>query len=108
LKKDYIPGLGDTADFAIIGGRRDARDEQELDIGKLWWTSFYVGCLENKNDVWRFDAKPRFRIIDVIDLHGISKENVLYLNRHGYPCLQPLQRGSSSTLPNTTPTGKSL
>ena len=35
LKKDYIPGLWDTADFAIIGGRRDARDEQELDIGKL-------------------------------------------------------------------------
>jgi len=65
--KDYIPGLGDTADFAIIGGRRDARDEQELDIGKLWWTSFYVGCLENKDDVCCFDAKPRFRIIDIID-----------------------------------------
>jgi hypothetical protein len=27
LKKDYITGLGDTADFAIVGGRRDARDE---------------------------------------------------------------------------------
>jgi DNA ligase 4 len=39
LKKDYIAGLGDTADFAIVGGHRDARDEQELDIGKLWWTS---------------------------------------------------------------------
>jgi hypothetical protein len=35
LKKDYIAGLGDTADFAIVGGRRDARDEQELGIGKL-------------------------------------------------------------------------
>jgi DNA ligase 4 len=35
LKKDYIPGLGDTADFAIIGGRRDTRDKQEFDIGKL-------------------------------------------------------------------------
>jgi DNA ligase 4 len=27
LKKDYILGLGDTADFAIIGGRCDVRDE---------------------------------------------------------------------------------
>jgi DNA ligase 4 len=30
LKKDYIAGLGDTADFAIVGGHRDAKDEQEL------------------------------------------------------------------------------
>jgi DNA ligase-4 len=84
LKKDYIPGLGDTADFAIIGAHRDARDEQELMIGKLWWTTFYIGCLENKEAVHRLDAKPRFRIIDTIDRRGISKEDMLYLNRHGY------------------------
>jgi DNA ligase 4 len=36
LKKDYIPGLGDTADFAIVGGRRNAKDKQEIDIRKLW------------------------------------------------------------------------
>jgi len=42
LKKDYIPGLGDTADFAIVGGRRDAKVEQELGIGKLLWTLFYI------------------------------------------------------------------
>ena len=35
LKKDYIAGLGDTANFAIVGRHRDARDEQELGIGKL-------------------------------------------------------------------------
>ena len=35
LKKDHIAGLGDTANFAIISGRRDARDEQKLGIGKL-------------------------------------------------------------------------
>jgi DNA ligase-4 len=84
LKKDYIPGLGDTADFAIVGGRRNARDETELGIGSLWWTSFYIGCVENKDEVCRFNSKPRFRIIDTIDRHGISKENITYLNRHGY------------------------
>ncbi|KFA77702.1 hypothetical protein S40288_10262 [Stachybotrys chartarum IBT 40288] len=30
LKKDYIPGLSDTADFAIVRGRHDTRDETEL------------------------------------------------------------------------------
>jgi DNA ligase-4 len=58
LKKDYIPGLGDTADFAIVGGRRNAKDEQEIDIGKLWWTSFYIRYLENKDEVYRFNANP--------------------------------------------------
>jgi DNA ligase 4 len=84
LKKDYIAGLGDTADFAIIGGRRDAKDEQELGIRKLWWTSFYIGCLENKDEVYRFNARPRFRIIDRIDRHGISKGDILFLNQRGY------------------------
>ncbi|KAG7130939.1 DNA ligase 4 like protein [Verticillium longisporum] len=84
LKKDYIPGLGDTADFAIVGGRRDAGDERELGIGSLWWTSFYIGCVENTDEVRRSDAKPRFSIIDTIGIHGISKENITHLNRHGY------------------------
>lgn len=83
LKKDYIPGLGDTADLIIVGGRRDARDEQELGAGKLWWTSFYLGCVENK-EVSLGDSKPRLRIVDMIDRHGISKRDIIHLNRHGY------------------------
>ena len=35
LKKDYIPGLGDIADFTIISGRYNAKDKQEIGIGKL-------------------------------------------------------------------------
>lgn len=27
VKKEYIPGLGDTADFAVVAGRHDAKDE---------------------------------------------------------------------------------
>jgi DNA ligase 4 len=56
-------------------------DEEELGIRKLWWTSFYIGCLENKDEVCRFDAKPRFCIIDVIGRHGISKEDMLYISQ---------------------------
>jgi DNA ligase 4 len=83
LKKDYIAGLGDTADFAIVGGRRDARDEAELRTGKVSWTSFYAACLENKDQVRRFDAKPIFRVVVRIDRYGVSKDLVHYLNQHG-------------------------
>jgi DNA ligase-4 len=83
LKRDYIAGLGDTADFAIVGGRRDARTEQNLCLGKLSWTSFYVGCLENKAEVRRFDAKPVYRIVDVVGEHNMSKDDILFLNEHG-------------------------
>ncbi|KEY73852.1 hypothetical protein S7711_10132, partial [Stachybotrys chartarum IBT 7711] len=84
LKKDYIPGLGDTADFVIIGGSRDAREERELGIGKLWWTAFYLACVENKNEFECSNSKPIFRIVDLVDRHGISKDDIVHLNRHGY------------------------
>lgn len=35
LKKDYIPGLSDTADFIIIGGCCSAKDKYKLGISSL-------------------------------------------------------------------------
>jgi DNA ligase 4 len=92
LKKDYIAGLGDTVDFAIVGGRRDARDEAELHMGKLSWTSFYAACLENKDQVRRFDTKPIFRIVARIDRHGASKRIIRHLNQHGSFSRAPFAR----------------
>ena len=45
-----------------------------IGIGKLWWTLFYIGCLKNKDEV---RLKPRLRIIDMIDQHSISRENII-------------------------------
>lgn len=89
LKKDYIPGLGDTADFAIIGARYVPKDAQKLGhIQKLLWTHFHLGCLENKDSVRRFGALPRFRIVDVIGLHNMSSGDMQILNQWGafYAC----------------------
>lgn len=84
LKKDYIPGLGDTADFALIGGRYDAKDAAALkDIDKLSWTHFHVGCLENKDAVAHFGAKPRFRVVDMIGRHNLKAKYIQLLNQLG-------------------------
>jgi hypothetical protein len=61
----------------------------ELRTGKLSWTTFYLGSLENKDDVRRFDVKPEFRIMDTINRYNISKEDILYLNQRGKLCQLP-------------------
>ncbi|KAL2423845.1 hypothetical protein ABEF95_008377 [Exophiala dermatitidis] len=83
LKKDYIAGLGDTVDLCIVGGRRDQSVVDELKIGQLSWTSFHLACLENRDEVRRFNAKPAFRLLDVLSYHNISKDNILFLNERG-------------------------
>ncbi|CBF73707.1 hypothetical protein AN8014.2 [Aspergillus nidulans FGSC A4] len=84
LKKDYIPGLGDTVDLVLVGAAYNARDATILGLAKKeTWTHFFVGCLENKEAVLRSKNEPRFRIIDVIDQHGISRANMQNLNSFG-------------------------
>jgi DNA ligase 4 len=53
LKKDYIPGLGDTLDFCIVGAgfdptrARDGIKAQQNAKYNIW----HIGCLENKRQV---------------------------------------------------------
>lgn len=84
LKKDYMNGVGDTADVVIIGGRRDAETEEALGLGHLSWTMFYLACLENKEEYAQSGAKPLFRVIDVLSgPHSIPKEDIVFLNERG-------------------------
>lgn len=84
LKKDYIPGLGDTVDLALIGAKYIPRDANALkQIPNLLWTHFFIGCLVNKEAVLHIGATPRFRVMDVIDRHCASLRNVQVLNQFG-------------------------
>lgn len=84
LKKDYIPGLGDTIDLALIGAAYNSRDASTLGLGKeVAWTHFFVGCLDNKDSVLQSNAEPRVHVLDVIDHHCMSQPNMRMLNNFG-------------------------
>ncbi|PYH46284.1 ATP dependent DNA ligase domain protein [Aspergillus saccharolyticus JOP 1030-1] len=84
LKKDYIPGLGDTVDLAIIGARYNAQDATALhQVKKLLWTDFYIGCLTNKDAVAQFDVAPKFKVVDVLNRNSMSLKSMQILNHVG-------------------------
>ncbi|KAL8866822.1 MAG: hypothetical protein Q9174_006062, partial [Haloplaca sp. 1 TL-2023] len=87
LKKDYIPGLGDSADFAVIGAGYDASRAAELHQGRLKWTHFHLGCLRNKKEVIEKKAKPCFRTVAAIQ---VNRQMTEHLNQHGQFCASPL------------------
>ena len=82
LKKDYITGLGDTADFAVIGAGYDAVEAAKKGVKNMTWTHFHIGCLRNKGDVIRFDAKPSYIVVDTFN-QSIQKHDLETLNQLG-------------------------
>ncbi|KAL8672914.1 MAG: hypothetical protein Q9168_002640 [Polycauliona sp. 1 TL-2023] len=80
LKKDYIPGLGDSADFAVVGAGYDASRAAQLKNSKLKWTHFHLGCLRNKKEVKEKNSRPYIVIIGALE---VNAEMAKYLNQHG-------------------------
>lgn len=74
LKKEYIGHFGDIGDFALVGARFDAAKARTYNISRLKWTHFYVGCLENKDDVQRLGKRPQFVVTNVVELNETQLE----------------------------------
>lgn len=70
LKKEYIGHFGDIGDFAVVGARFDAAKARTYSTPGLKWTHFYVGCLENKDEVQRFGKQPVFVVTNVVELNA--------------------------------------
>ncbi|KAL8644625.1 MAG: hypothetical protein Q9226_007672 [Calogaya cf. arnoldii] len=86
LKKDYIPGLGDSADLAVVGAGYDASRAAQLKDPKLKWTHFHLGCLRNKKEVKEKNSRPYIVIVGAIDLNAHMTK---HLNQHGQFCALP-------------------
>ncbi|UKZ70545.1 uncharacterized protein TrAtP1_011525 [Trichoderma atroviride] len=69
LKKDYIGRFGEVGDFAVVGAGFSAAKARSYNIDNVKWTHFYVGCIDNREQVKRWDATPEFTVINVVELN---------------------------------------
>ena len=85
LKSDYIPGLGDTADFAIIGAFSLAvHDVEPAPLKQTRWTHFVIACLMNKKQLQNGKARPVYKNLATISRPCVSHDDMLYLSHHGH------------------------
>lgn len=66
LKKDYISGLGDEADFAVLGASYSAQEANKRPSLPLKYTHFHLGCLLNQDATHQNGIKPLFKYMATI------------------------------------------
>ncbi|KAK2603492.1 hypothetical protein QQS21_004352 [Conoideocrella luteorostrata] len=95
LKKEYIGAFGDVGDFAVIGAGFNAMKAKSYRIPNLRWTVFYVGCLDNKEAVKRWNAKPEFTVVSAVEIaESHLKTFIAYAN----PLSVPLDKNDMTKL----------
>lgn len=95
LKKEYVGNFGDVGDFAIVGAGFLASKARTYTISNLQWTHFYVGCLDNKEQVQRWNATPEFTVVSVVELNESQLETMLKFSN---PLPVPLAENKATML----------
>ncbi|WPH03839.1 Hypothetical protein R9X50_00672200 [Acrodontium crateriforme] len=94
LKKDYMHGMGDDADFAIIGASYMAQRALKSGVKGLKWTDFHLGCVTNQIEVLRYNARPIFKFVGTIQSDMCIRRPILErLNLLGMYCEKPYIAG---------------
>ncbi|OSX64101.1 hypothetical protein POSPLADRAFT_1088234, partial [Postia placenta MAD-698-R-SB12] len=80
LKRDYIPGYGDTVDLVIVGAAWEKERARELRVAPTAYTTFYLGVLSNR-EVMKADPRifPHFEVYFTVS-YGLSREALEELN----------------------------
>jgi hypothetical protein len=80
MKPDYMRGLGDTAEYCILGGSYVPSASKFLKITQDQYPSlmntFYVGVILNKKQIFSYGVQPDFRIIFTFEA-GFSRESLI-------------------------------
>ena len=84
MKADYIPGMGDTADFVIVGAFSSSAHKIEHNLLKqIKWTHFELACIVNKDNVHDHNARPVFRLMGAVSRPAVSADNMRLLSQQG-------------------------
>ncbi|KAF8909426.1 hypothetical protein CPB84DRAFT_1766114 [Gymnopilus junonius] len=78
LKRDYIPGYGDTLDLVILGASWEKIRGRSLRVPPTTFTTFYIGALKNglyMND----DICPKFHMYFTAS-YGLTREKLEEVN----------------------------
>ncbi|KAK6339305.1 hypothetical protein TWF718_008726 [Orbilia javanica] len=83
LKRDYIPGFGDSADFVVVGGRCGGKRGVERGLNPADANTFYAACLTNKREVVTSAAKPIFKVVFTVS-YNLTQADLAFLKSHRY------------------------
>jgi DNA ligase-4 len=96
LKKDYITGLGDEADFAVVGASYSAQEAKKRPDLRLKFTYFHLGCLIDKSVLHQDGTKPVYKIVATIAYdHCMSPEILERVNIEGSLLEEPYNKHTS-------------
>ncbi|KIJ62038.1 hypothetical protein HYDPIDRAFT_42295 [Hydnomerulius pinastri MD-312] len=80
LKKDYVPGYGDTIDLVVVAAAWDKDRARELRVPPSTLTTFYIGVLGNSSQMKvNPSVKPHF-VVYFTASYGLSREQLEEFN----------------------------